>query len=68
MILPLARSTGLQLLDETVVLGMRANPVPDHDLSLLYTNCAPTEADSYRIDWKPFVNPLETQTRMLRAL
>ena len=56
----------LQMFEQTGVFIVRSNPEPDDDVSLKYSKCPISSADTNRIDWFSFTHTLEIQAMSLR--
>jgi len=59
------RSHRLQMLNQLVVLRMRANPEPVDMICLSQSHGPVADTDTDRVDWLPLVDPLELETRMV---
>jgi len=57
-----------ELRHQCVVIGVRADPVPDHVRSLKYANRPPARSYPHGENRVSLVNLLETKARMIRIL
>ena len=57
---------GLQLAYKTIVIGVRADPEPDHRIVVEHAECAVAESNARRVDRSLRVHALEMQAGMMR--